>query len=359
MNKTDWLKGIVHPFIGSDLPGYSGDGGIAKDALLNGPAGIAIDSNNDVYVAEIFNHVVRKIDTRTNTVTTIAGCGDKGFSGDGGPAVKAKLNGPEGVFVDSYGNIHIADTGNQRIRKIDPKTGIIKTIAGNGEAGFSGDGGNACNASLNRPSGVVVDSIGNVYFNDYKNDRIRKIDKNGILSTFAGTGESGFTGDGGPANQAKINDVYGLAIDKQDNLYFVDSLNFAIRKINIHSEIINTVCGKGKPGEIVEFESIDSCYLGGSAHPKDRVGERVPHGLDVSNDGYLFIADTGVNRIRLVDPFENQVYTIAGIGEGGYSGDDGLALEAKINVHGVRVDLEGNLFFVDYHHHVVRKITFK
>lgn len=302
MNKSEWLKGIVHTFIGLNQPGYNGDGGIAQEALVNGPAGLAIDSNNDVYIAEIFNNVVRKIDTRTNIVTTIAGCGDKGFSGD-----------------------------------------------------FE----NACNASLNCPSGVVGDSIGNVYFNDYKNERIRKVDINGVISTFAGTGESGYTGDGGPANQAKINDVYGLAIDKYDNLYFVDSLNFAIRKINIHSEIINTVCGKGKPGAIVEFESIDRCYLGGNAHPKGTVGGDVPHGLDVSKEGYIFIADTGVNRLRIVDPFENQVYTIAGIGEGGGSGDGGLALEAKINIQGVRVDLESNIYFVDFYHHVVRKITFK
>jgi sugar lactone lactonase YvrE len=353
------VKGIVHTFIGTGKPGYSGDAGSSSEALVNGPAGLAIDSNNNVYVVEIINNVVRKIDTKINIVTTVAGCGDKGFSGDGGLAVKAKLNGPEGVFVDLYGNIYIADTWNQRIRKIDFKSGIIKTIAGNGEAGFSGDGGNACNASINRPSGVVVDSIGNVYFNDYSNERIRKIDINGIISTFAGTGEAGFTGDEGLAYQAKINDVYGLAIDKNDNLYFVDSLNFAIRKINLHSGVIYTVCGKGKPGEIVEFVSVDSCYLGGNAHPKGTTGGSVPHGLDVSNEGFILIADTGVNRIRVADLFENQVYTIAGTGEGGYSGDEENALEAKINVHGVRVDSEGNIYFVDFHHHVVRKITFK
>ncbi len=127
-----------------------------QEALINGLAGVAVDSNSNVYIAEIFNNVVRKIDIRTNIVTTIAGCGDKGFSGDGGPAVKARLNGPEGVFVDSYGNVYIADTWNQRIRKIDSKTGIIKTIAGNGEAGFSGDFENACDASLNSPSGVLI-----------------------------------------------------------------------------------------------------------------------------------------------------------------------------------------------------------
>ncbi len=359
MNKTNWLKGIVHTFIGNDQAGYSGDGGIAKDALLNGPAGLAIDSKNNVYVVEILNNVVRKIDARTNIVSTVGGCGEGGFSGDGGLAVNAKLNGPEGVFVDSHDNIYIADTWNQRIRKIDSKSGIIKTIAGNGEDGFSGDGGDACSARLSRPSGVVVDSIGDVYFNDFNNDRIRMIDINGKISTFAGTGDFGFTGDGGLAEKAKINDVYGLAIDKLDNLYFVDSLNFAIRKINIHTKIISTVCGKGKPGEVVEFESIDHCHLGGIAHPKGTVGGSVPHGLDVNNEGYIFIADTGVNRIRVVDPFENQVYTIAGIGESGYSGHDRIALEAKINVHGVRVDLDNNIYFVDFHHHVVRKIIFE
>lgn len=359
LNKNSWLKGIVHTFIGAGEPGYSGDGGSAYKALINGPAGLAIDDKDNVYVVEIFNNVVRKIDTRTNMVSTVAGCGEKGFKGDGGLAVDAKLNGPEGVFVDLHGNIYIADTWNHRIRKVDSKTGIIKTIAGNGVVGFSGDDSGACNASLNRPSGVVVDSIGNIYFNDYSNERIRKINRNGIISTLAGTGEAGFSGEGGLAYKAKINDVYGLAIDKNDTLYFVDGLNFAVRKIDLHTGVIYTVCGKGKPGEVVEFMSVDRCYLGGNPHPKGTVGENVPHGVDVSNEGFVVIADTGVNRIRIVDLFENEVYSIAGTGEGGYSGDERNALEAQINVHGVRVDSQDNIYFVDFHHHVVRKITFQ
>ena len=357
MNKANLLNGKINTFTGTGKPGYSGDGSMANEALMNGPAGIAIDCNDDVYVVEILNNIVRKINTKTNIVSTIVGCGDKGFYGDGGPANKAKLNGPEGMFVDSYGNIYIADTWNQRIRRVDAYTNTINTIAGNGEAGFSGDGGNACDANLNRPSGVVVDTFGNVYFNNYNNERIRKIDKNGIISTFAGTGECGYSGDGGLASKAKINDVYGLAIDKE-NLYFVDSLNFAVRKINIHSEIITTVCGKGEPREIVEFENIENSYLGGIAHPKGTVGGEVPHGLDVSSEGYIFIADTGVNRIRVIDTVENQVYTIAGTGESGYDDDGISALQSKLNVHGVRVDSNGNIYFVDFHHHVVRKIMF-
>jgi DNA-binding beta-propeller fold protein YncE len=191
----------------------------ADIAQLNGPAGLAIDKDNNIFIAEMHNHVIRKIDARTRIITTVAGCGLKGFAGDDGLAVHAKFNGPLGVSVDTNGNIFIADFFNQRIRKVNARTGIINTIAGTGEAGYNGDEIQACEARLNYPAGVVEDSKGNVYFNDFKNERIRKICTDGMISTYAGTGICGYSGDLGVADEAQINGVYGLAIDKQDNIW--------------------------------------------------------------------------------------------------------------------------------------------
>jgi streptogramin lyase len=191
---SEWVHGKIYRFAGIGTAGYSGDGKAADEALLNGPAGLAIDNSNNIYVAELHNNVIRKINTKTKIITTVAGCGLKGFSGDGGSALSAKLNGPEGVFVDSDNNIFIADTFNHRIRRVDGKSGIISTIAGTGEAGYNQDNVDAVLSKLNFPSGVISDSKGKIYFNDYKNDRIRKIDINGEISTFAGTGVPGYSG---------------------------------------------------------------------------------------------------------------------------------------------------------------------
>ncbi len=224
MNSKDskWFKAKIYKYAGTGIAGYSGDGGKSDVAKLNGPAGLAIDNDDNVFVAEIHNNIIRKIDAKTGIITTVVGCALNGFDGDGGLAICAKLNGPEGVYVDKDGNIYIADTYNQRIRMVDAQTGIISTIAGTGEAGYNGDNIKARKAKLNHPAGIVVDAKGNVYFNDYKNDRIRKIDQDGMISTYAGTGIYGYSGDGGPAYNGQINDVYGLGIDRNDSIYIMD-----------------------------------------------------------------------------------------------------------------------------------------
>jgi len=358
MRNTNWLNGKVFNFAGNGQAGYSGDGFLAEKAQINGPAGLAIDKEKNVYIVEIFNNVVRKIDNKTKIITTVVGNGENGFAGDGELASQAKLNSPEGVFVDYSYNIYIADTFNQRIRKVDSKTGIINTIAGNGEIGYSGDGGDACIAKLNRPCGVVVDSKCSVYISDYGNDRIRKVDNRGKISTFAGVGKHGYSGDGGPAEEAMINDVYGLAIDKNDNVYIVDSLNFAIRKVYSITGIISTIIGKGKPGKVTEFEEITKSYLCGQAHEKGTTGGKVPHAVDVDIDGNVFIGETAVNRIRMANIYKNQTYTIVGTGEEGVSDNNSLALNTQIGVHGLRVDDLGNLYFVNFHNHIVRMVKF-
>lgn len=356
--ENKWRNGTIKRFAGTGAPGNNGDHGLAALAQLNGPAGLAIDINDNVYVAEIGNSKIRRIDTKTNIITTIAGNGQAGFSGDGDLATNAALNRPEGVFIDREENVYIADSGNQRIRKVTKKTGIINTIAGTGEAGFNFNEGNALEARLNHPSGIVVDSGCNIYFNDYSNELIRKISTNGKISTYAGNGSSGYSGDGNEADKAQINDVYGLAIDKFDNIYFVDSLNFCVRKIDRATSLISTVIGKGEPGEVKEFVTKENAFLGGVAHKKGTIGSKVAHGLDIDNSGNIFIADTGVNRLRMYNKNEDSFYTIAGTGSPGTAEDFNKAIESNIDIHGVRVDSMGRIYFLDYIHHLVYFLNF-
>lgn len=353
-----YLLGMIYNFTGTGKPGYSGDGKKADMAQINGPAGLAVDKDDNVYIAEIHNNVIRKIDAKTNIISTVAGCGIRSFCGDGGPAISAGLNGPEGVFVDGDSNIYIADTYNHRIRKVDSRTGIISTIAGCGEAGYNGDGIKACDAMINTPAGVVVDKKGNVYFNDYKNDRVRKVDLDGIITTYAGTGIKGYSGDGGPADKARINDVYGLAIDKEDNIYIMDSLNFAVRKIDAGTKVISTAIGRGMPGPVTEFERVADSYIGRVAHEKGTIGMEAPHAVEITSEGNIMVADTGHYRIRMADLKQDSVYTVAGNGERGCIGNNIRALEASLCVHGIRMDSANNLYFNDFENHVVRVVRF-
>ena len=225
-------SGTISTIAGSGEFGFGGDGGPAIDARLNYPSGVAVDGAGNVYIADLGNQRIRKVDS-TGTITTIAGSGETGFGGggfggDGGPATEAQLNYPRGVAIDGAGNVYIADQGNQRIRKVD-STGTITTIAGSGERGFSGDGDPATEAQLNYPWGVAVDGAGNVYIADLGNHRIRKVDSLGTITTIAGSGEFGFGGDGGPAIDARLNYPSGVAVDGAGNLYIADSVNHRIR----------------------------------------------------------------------------------------------------------------------------------
>lgn len=204
----------------------------------------------------------------------------------------------------------------------------------------------------------MVDQKGNVYFNDYKNDRIRMVDLDGIISTYAGTGIKGYCGDGEVADKAQINDVYGLGIDKNDNIYVMDSLNFAVRRIDSKTKIITTIVGKGVPGPITEFSSIRNSYIGRVAHEKGTIGAEAPHAVEVSPEGNIFIADTGHYRIRMVDLKQDAVYTIAGNGDKGCNGNSMNALNASLCVHGLRIDSTNNLYFNDFNNHVVRVVRF-
>lgn len=211
------------------LTGYTGDGGQASSAKLYTPSGVATDGDGNVYFADAQNHVIRKITASTGIISTIAGLGPEnaGYSGDNGPAFEAKINSPYGVTVDENGVIYFTDFGNHVVRKIS--NGIISTIAGTGNEGYTGDGGLAVSATFYSPKGIAVDSDGNIFVSDAGSNVVRKINNEGVITTYAGNGSAGFSGDGGPAKLAQLNGPWGVAVDKLGNLYIADTNNSAIR----------------------------------------------------------------------------------------------------------------------------------
>jgi secreted PhoX family phosphatase len=314
----------------------------ALDAPLGLTAAVALDSRGNLYAADSDNNLVLKLDQQ-GILTVVAGNGIQRFSGDGGPATSAALNYPTEVAVDAAGNLFIADNFNNRIRKVTPE-GIITTVAGNGVQGYSGDGGQATSASLNYPAGVAVDATGNLFIADYGNNRIRKVTTGGAITTVAGNGISGFSGDGGAATSASMNGPSGIAVDAAGNLFVAEDLNHRIRKLTPDG-IITTVAGNGIPGFLGD---------GGAATSASLELGLLSSGVAVDIAGNLFIADAFNNRIRKVTP-EGVITTVAGNGVPGFSGDGGLATSASMNGPvGVAVDAAGNLFIADYNR--VRKV---
>jgi uncharacterized protein (TIGR03437 family) len=250
-------NGVISTYAGSGTAGFGGDGGAAGSAQLYTPTGLAVDSSNNLYIADYNNNRIRRV-SNTGVITTVAGNGSQGFSGDGGPAVNARLNLPQAVAVDAAGNLYIADSGNNRIRLVTPN-GIITTVGGTGMPGFSGDGGSPLAANIGNPSGIAVDSSGALYITD-GSSRIRKIYPTGVISTIAGSGALGYSGDGGPASSATFNGPIGLALDPNNNVYVADSGNNAVRSLNFagFNVSLNAVtngasnqAGSIAPGEIV------------------------------------------------------------------------------------------------------------
>jgi sugar lactone lactonase YvrE len=235
---------VITTLAGNGSASFSCKGGPGANASFS-PRSLAFDAKGNLYVGDWTAQRVCKI-TPLGLITTVAGNGQAGFSGDGGPAINASLDGPRTVAADAAGNLYIADAGNDRVRKVDLH-GVITTIAGNGQQGFSGDGGPATSASLSRPNGVVVDAAGNLYIADTANARIRKVDVHGIITTIAGNGQSGFSGDGGPATSASLRHPDSVVVDADGNLYIADTNNMAVRKVD-PANMISTVAGNGTPG---------------------------------------------------------------------------------------------------------------
>lgn len=322
--------------------GYSGDGGMATLAELNCPADIALDKSGNLYIADEYNNRIRKVDVN-GIISTVAGNGVKSYSGDGGLATTAELNNPTGLALDQSGNIYIADMGNSRVRMVN-NAGIISTIAGNGTLGYLGDGGAATSAELGSPVSITIDVGSNLYIADYSESTVRKVNTSGIISTIAGTGVYGYSGDGGQATAALISDPTGVAVDTSGNIYFWDCANNRIRKINANG-IISTVIGNGIPGFSGDGNAATSAEIYGGGY------------ITVNASGNIYFSDGDNYRVRFVNA-QGIIFTIAGTGVQGYSGDGGLAISAEINApSGITTDASGSVYFADSENQRIRKLS--
>ena len=316
-----------------------GDGGPAIDAEVLQPFGMALDDSGNLYICSAYR--IRKVSPGYGgIITTIAGNGTPGYSGDHGLGIYAQIAWCSDVFVDHHGSVYIADAANNCIRKVT-NADTITTIAGTGVAGYNGDNILATTAQLNIPEGIAVDSIGNVYIVDKENFRIRKVDTAGIITTIAGIGVSGFSPDGSRADTAKLDSIESIRIDKIGNIFFAD--NVRIRKIDT-AGIITTIAGTGIIGYSGDSGVAINAEIGGGA-------------IAIDSAGNLYIADEGANRIRKVDT-AGIITTIAGNGISGYYGDNGNPLSAELRIpQGVAVSNNGDVYIGDTYNDRVRLIT--
>ena len=341
IRKVDMSTGVITTAAGPGNCG--GDGGMASIATLWEPSASTTDAAGNTYIADRLNHRIRKIDA-AGVITTIAGTGTAGYGGDGGMASAAQLRQPTAVTTDLAGNIYVAELGNNDIRKINT-SGIISSIAGNGTASYGGDGGMASAAGLNKPNGIKTDAAGNLYIADMMNNRIRKVDTAGIITTIVGTGAAGYGGDGGMASGASLNTPTGIALDGAGNLYISDSSNHCIRMVTPSGSISRIAGGGGTAG------------YGGDGGMASAALMRAPAGVAVDPDGTIFIADYGNNCIRKINS-AGIISTIAGNGTSSYGGDGGMASGAAFTAFRVSVDNAGNLYIADGSHNRIRKVHY-
>ncbi|MBX9659575.1 MAG: hypothetical protein K2X00_13480 [Nitrospiraceae bacterium] len=291
VRRVDAASGKIETVAGTGQQGFSGDGDLATEAQLNSPSGVAIDDKGNIIIADSFNNRIRIVDARTGIISTVAGTGEQGCSGDDGLAVRAQLSGPTGLALSADGALFIADSGNHRIRKLDRAQQIIVTVAGSGIAGEAGDGGLAVQAELNDPSGVAVDRNGHLLIADTMNNRVRRVDAaSGIMSTVAGTGEEGFDGDGDSATLARLMQPSGIAVDAEGAVYLSDTFNNRIRRIDGVSGIITTVVGTDLRGHSINGMLAETAPLNN------------PMGLTRDSLGNLLVADSGNHCVLRIMP---------------------------------------------------------
>jgi uncharacterized protein (TIGR03437 family) len=332
----------IETYAGNGIAAYAGDGGPAVNASLNNPKEIAIDGAGNVYIADPGNARVRKV-TTTGIISTYAGNGVSGYAGDGGQAVNASISDAMAVALDAAGDLYIADSSNRRIRKVSP-SGIISTVAGTGVQGYTGDGGPAISAMLGRPVALVFDSAGNLYYVDSVNQVVRRIDTSGVISTVVGNGVQAFSGDGGQATAASLAFPLGIALDGKGNMYVADANNNRIRMINA-SGIISTVAGGANAG------------FAGDGGTAVNASLNIPSDVAVDGAGNLYIADAGNNRIREVNS-SGVISTIAGTDDNGFSGDGGSPIQAMLNYPwSVKVGSSGTIYIGDMANDRVREIV--
>jgi DNA-binding beta-propeller fold protein YncE len=316
--------------------------------LLNGPFDLGFDAHGNLYFSDTFNHCIRRVDAHTNVITTVAGCGEAGYSDDGGPATRARFNEPYGIVVDKAGNIYVADRHNHCVRRVDPASGVVTTFAGNGSAGFSGDDGPASRAAMVEPNGLALDAAQTrLYIADVADHRVRVVDlATGIIWTFAGTGEPEHSGDGGPATAAGIHGARAVKVAVDGTVYILERQGSTLRAVEPHSGTITTVAGTGV-----------KAYTGDNG-PALAATFNAPKELAIDREGNLLIVDTENHAIRQVDIHTRTVVTIAGSGRQGGEGDGGPARAAALDrPHGAAVAADGSIYIGDTNNHRIRKVA--
>lgn len=382
VRKVDRL-GRVSTVAGSGLTGDSGDGGPATRARFGRIEGLALDSAGNIYIADADKNRIRRVDS-AGTIETIAGTGRFGREGDGGPAASATLTAMSGVATDQNGNLYIADTWADRIRKIDSH-GTISTVAGTGEEGRSGDGGSATEARLNRPHGVAIDDSGNIYIADTENHLVRRVDASGTITTFAGTGDAGYSGDGGAATDAQLDEPHAVAVDPTGNVFIADTGNRSVRKVDA-AGIITTVAGTGPRGRgrvsgigtEVRMSRPRALAIGrsGDVYIADQWANRVlrldaagtisvvvglgrrefffPGDIAVDTEGNAYVVFRSMHTVLRIEP-SGLVAPFAGSGRYGFAGDGGPAVNARLaSPTGVATDDRGNVYIADNSNHRIR-----
>lgn len=339
-----FAQNIIVTVAGSRDAGFGGDNGLAIHAKIGQPDMFTLDKEGNIIFGDTRTSRIRKISATTGIITTIAGTTTQGYSGDHGPATNAELSFPDAFVFDDEGNLFFGDAQNYRLRRIDAKTGIITTIAGNGIPDFNGDNIPSVQAQLGSVTGICIDKQGNLFAADYTNKRIRKFDlSTGIISTVAGNGETGFGGDGEAATKAKI-DAASVCIDNENNIYIADEWNHRVRKVDGTTGIITTIAGNGLP------------YSTGDRGLAILSGVTLPRGIFVDKQQNIYIAEEAGYRIRRIDAKTKTINTVAGTGEAGYNGDGGPATAAKLSCTNVYLDEKGVIYISDAHKNSIRKV---
>jgi NHL repeat len=338
---------LMFTIVGTGEASYSGDGGVARRAGLNQPFDVALDRQGNLYFSEANNHCVRRVERGRGIITTVAGTGQSGYGGDGGPATQAQLNSPYGIALDAADNLYIVDRLNACIRLVEASTGIIRTIAGSGQPGYAGDGGPAYLAQLQEPNDIVLDGQGHAFIADVRDHRVRVVDlASGIITTFAGTGEGGSNGDGGPASRAALLGPRALAFGPTGDLYICLRNDHKVRQVDMRTGTIRTVAGTGERG-----------YTGDHG-PALQATFNGPKEIAVDGADNIFLVDTENHCIRRIEAASGLVTTVAGTGHPGGSGDGGPATNATLKrPHGACIDAEGNLYIGDSENHRVRFVS--
>ena len=332
----------ISTFAGTGVAGFSGDGGPATAAQINDPFGVVRGPDGALWFCEYTGQRIRKI-ARDGTISTVAGNGERGYTGDGGPALQASFNRPHELRFDQGGNCFIADMTNHAIRRIDAKTGIITTFAGTGQRGYSGDGGPAEKAALASPHSIQFGPDGSLYICDIGNHVIRRVDmRTGVISTFAGTGKAGATPDGAPIAGTPLRGPRSLDFDRHGNLWLATREGNQVFKFDLRAGTIHHIAGTGKAG------------FTGNGGPAKEATLSGPKGIAIDGEGNVWLADTESHSVRMIDMKTGKLELIAGIGAKG-DGPDGDPLKcAMARLHGIYVDRDGAVYIGDSETHRIR-----